>query len=64
MTKPKSSKVVAYIHPTTHGLLKYYTQVLGGHMSGTIDQIVKNHLLSQPFIQTYLQNQLEETPNV
>jgi hypothetical protein len=64
MTKPKSVKSVAYLHPKTHELLKYYTQKLGGHMSGTIDQIVKNHLLSQPFIQSYLQNQLEETQNV
>ncbi len=60
MPKVKSAKLVAYVHPKTSKLLRLYVEAKGGHISGTIEQIITSHLLKQPFIQSYLTNQLQE----
>lgn len=52
-----------YLHEKTEELIKVYAEFVGGSVSGNIESIVKNHLLAQPFIQSYINQNIEDTQN-
>lgn len=54
------AKTSVYLNEKTKHLIEIYAEFTGGSVSGSIEEIVKNHILSQPFIQSYITRNIEE----